>query len=70
MIKDILDNLIKELHNEKNQENLYAALEPFSYKLKMSYIFVIVLLVLMLGNLVYTNILLSEIIKGSRPVSS
>jgi len=62
MIKDILENLINELHNEKNKEQLYTALEPFSYKLRMSWYLLIIILVVVVANLIYTNLLLSELV--------
>jgi len=66
MIKDILENLIKELQNEKNQENLHSALEPFSLRIKLSFYLVVFLLILIICNLIYSNVLISEIIKSIR----
>jgi hypothetical protein len=55
MIKDILENLIKEIRNEKNQKQLTFVLEPVYNKLKFSYYLIVVLLLLMLINLVYIS---------------
>lgn len=55
MIKDILENLIKEVRNEKNQKHLTFVLEPVYNKLKFSYYLIVVLLLLMLINLVYIS---------------
>jgi hypothetical protein len=68
MIKDILENLIKEIQNEKNQASLYAAIEPFSYKIKTGYLLIVFLLGLIVINLIYSNTLLNEIIKGAKNV--
>ena len=53
MIKDILENLIKELQNEKNQENLHSALEPFSLRIKLSFYLVVFLLILIICHVIY-----------------
>jgi hypothetical protein len=66
MIKDLIETLVKELQNERNQEHLYTILEPLSYRIKTSFYIVIILLILMVANLVYSNILLSEMMKNSR----
>jgi hypothetical protein len=66
MFKDIIETIVKELQNEKNQEHIYSVLEPLSYKIKTSFYIVIILLILMVANLVYSNILLSEIIRTNR----
>ena len=68
MIKDLLENLIKEIQNEKNQASLYAAIEPFTYKIKTGYFLIVFLLALMVINLIYSNMLLNEITKGSRRI--
>jgi hypothetical protein len=64
MLKDMIETMVKELQNEKNQEHINTIFEPVSYRLKTSFYIVIILLILMLANLVYSNILLTEIIKG------
>ena len=66
MFKDIIETVVKELQNEKTQEHLYSVLEPLSYKIKTSFYIVIILLILIVSNLVYSNTLLSEMIKGYR----
>ncbi len=63
MFKDIIETVINELHNENNKKQVEYFIGPFINKLKTSYYIIIVLLVLIVGNLVYSNILLSEIIK-------
>lgn len=63
MFKDVIDTIIKELQNERNQEQINIVLEPVSYKFKTSFYVVVVLLILMVGNLIYSNVLLSEIIR-------
>jgi len=69
MIKDLFHNLIKEIQDEKNQEVLYLVLEPLTNKLKFSYYMIVFLLLLMVANLIYSNTLLSEIIKHSKQVA-
>jgi len=66
MFKDVLETIVNELQNEKNQEHLYSIIGPLSYRIKTSFYIVIILLILMVANLVYSNILLSEIIKSSK----
>lgn len=66
MFKDIIETISRELQNEKNQEHIYSVLEPVSYRIKTSFYIVIILLILMVANLVYSNILLTEIIKGTK----
>jgi len=68
MFKDIIETIAKELQNERNQEHLYTVIEPLSYRVKTSFWVVVVLLILMVGNLIYSNILLSEVVKnGKKP---
>lgn len=70
MFKDVIETVFKELQNEKNQEYLYAILDPFTYKIKISFYIVAVLLILIVSNLVYMNIVLSDLkIKNILPVS-
>lgn len=69
MLKDIVETIVRELHNEKNQEQLDSVIGPLSYRIKSSYYIIIILLILMVGNLVYSNILLSEVIKGYKKPS-
>ncbi len=66
MFKDIIETIAKELQNEKNQEHLYSVFEPLSHRIKTSFYIVIILLILIVGNLIYSNILLSEIVKGNK----
>jgi hypothetical protein len=64
MFKDIIETVVKELQNIKNQEYLDTVLGPVLYRIKSSYYIIIILLIAIVGNLVYSNILLSEMIKG------
>ncbi len=66
MFKDIIETIVKELQNEKNLEHLDIVISPVLYKMKTSYYIIIILLVLIVANLVYSNILLSEMIKNSK----
>jgi hypothetical protein len=66
MFKDIIETIAKELQNERNQGHIYSVLEPVSYRIKTSFYIVIILLILMVANLVYSNILLTEMIKGNK----
>lgn len=66
MFKDIISTIVKELQNEQTQEHINEVLEPVSYRMKSAFYIVIVLLVLMVGNLIYSNILLSEMVRSSR----
>jgi len=67
MFKDIIETIVKELQNEKTRENFdkYSDLflGPLIYRLKISYYIIIFLLILMVANMIYSNILLSEIIR-------
>lgn len=69
MFKDIISTIVKELQNEQNQEHINEVLEPVTYRIKSSFYIVIILLVLMVGNLIYSNILLSEMTKSSRKLT-
>jgi len=66
MFKDIIETISKELQNEKNQEHISSVIEPVSYRIKTSFYIITILLILIIANLVYSNILLTEIIKGSK----
>lgn len=66
MFKDVFETLIKELRNEKNQEHIYSFIEPLSHRIRISFYIVIIILVLMVANLMYSNILLTEIIRVMR----
>ena len=66
MIKDIIETVMKELQNEKTQEHINSVLGPVSYRIKSSFYLIIILLIIMIANLVYSNILLTEIIKGTK----
>lgn len=70
MLKDIILTIIKELQNEKNQEHIDNILRPVSYKLNTSFYIMVVLIILILVNLVYSNILLTEITKGYIKISN
>lgn len=43
MIKDLLDNLANELQNEENTAKVNMALDPWLFKLKLSFYVVITL---------------------------
>jgi hypothetical protein len=66
MIKDIIENILRELQNEKNKDNFYSVLEPFANKLKFSYYIIIFFMIAIILNLMYSNMMLSEIIKYSK----
>jgi len=66
MFKDIISTIVKELQNEQTQEHINEVIEPISYRMKSAFYIVVLLLILMVGNLVYSNILLSEIVKANR----
>jgi len=51
MIKDILDVFIKELQQEKNQENFSIAIEPYIYKIRIYFYFILFLLFIIAFNL-------------------
>ncbi len=63
MLKDIVETIIRELQNEKNQEYIEFVFKPMSYKIKTSFYIIVIMLILIIGNLVYSNVLLFEIIK-------
>lgn len=63
MFKDIIETIGKEIQNERNQEQLYIIFEPLIYKFKTSFYIIIFILILVLTNLFYSNMLLTEIIK-------
>jgi hypothetical protein len=69
MFKDIIETIARELQNEKNQEQIYTVISPLSYRIKVSFYMVLILLVLMVGNLVYSNLLLSEMIRNNKKIS-
>lgn len=64
MLKDILSTITKEFQNEKNQEQMYGIAEPFLNKLKLLFYILFIISVVVIVNLVYTNILLSDINKN------
>jgi hypothetical protein len=70
MFKDMIETIVKELQNEKTQEHIDSILGPVSYKIKTSFYIIVILLILMLANLVYSNILLTEMIKGKNLFSA
>ena len=51
MIKDLLDNFVKELQHEKNQENLSIAIEPYIYKIRIYFYIIFLMLFIMTINL-------------------
>ncbi len=55
MIKELFDNLILEIGNEKNQERLSYVVDPLYNKLKFSYYIIVVLLLLVTANLLYIS---------------
>ncbi len=55
MIKEVFDNLIQEIANEKNQERLSYAVEPLNNKIRISYYIVVFLLILIVFNLFYIS---------------
>lgn len=59
MIKDILENFVKEMKNEKNQRQLNFVLEPAYNKIKFYYYTVVIILFLILMSLLYISINLS-----------
>ena len=68
MFKDIISTITKELQNEQNQEHVGIVLEPILYKMKSSYYIIVILMILIVANLVYSNILLSELVKGPKKI--
>ena len=55
MIKELFDNLILEIGNEKNQERLSYVVEPLYNKMKYSYYIIVLLLLLVIANLLYIS---------------
>lgn len=55
MIKELFDNLILEIGNEKNQERLSYVVEPLYNKMKFSYYIIVLLLLLVIANLLYIS---------------
>jgi hypothetical protein len=55
MIKDLLENFIREIKNEQNQEHMKYIIEPVYNKIKISYFFIVFLLILILINLFYIS---------------
>ncbi len=55
MIKELFDNLILEIGNEKNQERLSFVVEPLYNKIKFSYYIIVLLLLLIIANLLYIS---------------
>ena len=66
MFKDIIETVIKELQNEKTQEHIDSVLGPFLYRIKSSFYLTIILLIIIIANLVYSNILLTEMTKVTK----
>lgn len=56
MIKDIIENFVKEMRNEKNQKHLNFVLEPIINKIKFYYYVIVVLMFMILLNLFYLSV--------------
>lgn len=59
MIKDILENITKELKNEKNQKQLNFVLEPVYNKVKFYYYTIVIILFMILMSLLYISVSIS-----------
>jgi len=64
MIKDVLGTIIKEFQNE--QEHINEIIGPITYKLKIAFYVTIILVLGILINATYSNILLHNLIYTSK----
>jgi tetrahydromethanopterin S-methyltransferase subunit G len=55
MLKDILENLLTEIKNEKNQEYVQYIFEPVYNKIKITYSIIVLLLLIIIINLIYVS---------------
>lgn len=67
MIRDILDQVIQEAKDNKNQEVMSSIFKPLTYKIKIAYTIILLLLIILIINVLYSNTLLREIIKKVNP---
>ena len=65
MIGDIVENLMGEINNEKTQRQFSGLMEPIYSRLRMSYYFVVFLLLLIILNLAYVSYSLSTMKAGA-----
>lgn len=60
MLKDILVKLVTEL---KDHEYVYEIIDPILYRIKTTFYIVVILLVLLVINMFYSNLLLYDLLK-------
>lgn len=61
MLKDVLDSITKSIQDERTQEQLNIALGPITYRIKMFSTLLVIILIALVINFVYMNVLLYDI---------